>query len=92
MNQNPSKKPFLPRDKPKSWVVLTICILASLLLAAPLAFSGIMFEIEALESFGKLLFLCCWIVGAAMWLVFAARSVAGHYKGIEDCDWRRQVW
>jgi len=52
VNQNNSTKPFLPRDKPKSWIVFIICGLAGLLIAGPLMFSGIMFEIEALEFLG----------------------------------------
>jgi len=92
VNQNTSKKPFLPQDKPKSWIVFIIGILAGLLIAGPLMFSGIFQEIEAFQFLGKLLFTCCWIVAALMWVVFISRSIAGHYKGIEDRDWDEQVW
>ena len=92
MNQNPSKKPFLPRDKPKSWIVFIICGLAGVLIAGPLAIAGILADIQAIKSIGTMLFWCCWIVAAAMWFVYISRSILGHYKSIEDRDWRQQVW
>ena len=92
MNQNTSKNPFLPRDKPKSWILFVISALAGLLIAGPLFFSGIMLEMEALQFLGGLLFWCFWIAGALMWFVFISRSIAGHYKGIGDRDWSEQIW
>ena len=92
MNQTTPKKPFFPKDKPKSWVVFISCILAGLLIAGPLLLSGIVFEIEALEFLGGILFWCCWIMAAAMWLVFILRSIAGHYREIEHRDWSEQIW
>ena len=92
MNQDAPKRPFLPRDKPKSWVIFIICCLTGLLVAGPIAVSGIAFQVEALTSVGTAIFWGCWIVGIAMWIVYISRSIAGHYKSIEDRDWDDQVW
>ena len=87
-----NEKAFLPRNKPKSWVVAIICGLVGVLLAGPLAIAGLGLEIDVLLSAGTTLFWCCWIVGIAMGAVFLSRTIAGHYKGIEDRDWSEQLW
>jgi len=92
MNQTASKEPFLPRDKPRSWIVGIICGLIGVLIAGPLAFAGIAFEISALKEAGTLLFWCCWIVAIAMGAVFLSKTITGRYKSIEARDWSKQVW
>jgi hypothetical protein len=83
---------FLPRDKPKSWIIFVISILAGLLIAGPLAVSGIALEIKILQSAGITLLWVCWVFGGAMWLLYICRSIAGHYKDIGSHDWREQIW
>ena len=92
MNQNDSRKPFFPRDKPKSWVVGLTSILAGLLVAAPLTISGFVFEIKVLEVAGRSLIWCFWTVAVVMWPVYTFRWIAGHYKGISSRDWSEQIW
>ena len=87
-----TSKAFLPRDKPKSWIMFVISILAGLLVAGPLAVSGIALEIETLESAGTTLLWSCCVFGGTMWLLYICRSIAGHYKDIESRDWREQIW
>ena len=92
MNQSASKDPFLPRDKPKSWIVFIVSGLLGVLIAGPIALSGIWFEIEALVSVGRLLLWSCWAVAVSMWIVHFSRSIAGHYKDVGDHDWKDQIW
>jgi hypothetical protein len=92
MNQINSKKPFLPRDKPRSWIVAIICGLIGVLVAGPLAIAGITFEISALKEAGTLLFWCSWMVAISMGAVFLSKTIAGRYKSIEARDWSEQVW
>ena len=92
MNQTTSREPFLPRDKPRSWVVAVICGLIAVLAAGPLAIAGVALEIDALKDAGTLLFWCCWIVAIPMGAVFLVKTLAGRYKDIEERDWNEQVW
>lgn len=92
VDQNADKKSFLPRDKPKSWIVFVISMLVGLLVAGPLAIVGIVFQIGDLESAGRLLFICSWSVGVAMWFVFISHSIRGRYKNIKESNWSEQLW
>jgi hypothetical protein len=92
VSKNGSRKPFFPRDKPKSWVVGTASILAGLLVAAPVMISGFSFQIKVLAAVGQALSWCCWIVAVAMWALFITRLIAGHYKGVASRDWNEQIW
>ena len=92
MNQDDSKKPFLPRDKAISWTITIICGLVAVLIAGPLAISGIVFEVSVLVTAGKLLFWSCWFVGVAMGAVFLSGLLTGRYKDIGDRDWQDQLW
>ena len=90
--QQAGRKPFLPRDKPRSWVLFILCCLTGLLVAGPLLLIGSVFEIRAIESFGRTLFWCCLITAALMWAVFMFRSAAGRYDRIVARDWKDQIW
>ena len=92
VNRNSSSKPFLPRDKPKSWIIFVISGLVGLLLAAPMAICGVVFQVDALRAVGTTLLWCFWAIGATMWLIYIFRSIAGRYKEIEERDWGQQVW
>ncbi len=87
-----SPKTFLPRDKPKSWIVFIVCGLMGLLIAGPVVIIGMTFHLEALRSVGIVLFWFCWAAGGVMWLVYISRLIAGKYKEIAERDWREQIW
>ena len=92
MNPTASRETFLPRDKPKSWVVAIVCGLIGVLVAGPVAMAGIAFEISALKDAGTFLFWCCWVVAIPMGAIFLSKTMAGRYKGIESRNWNEQVW
>ena len=86
-----AKRPFIPRDKPKSFVIFTLAGLAGLgvgLLAFAFAWFG--FQPGYLAATG--LFVVCWVVGALFLLLFAIQSIAGGYKDIQPKSWREQKW
>lgn len=84
-------KPFIPRDKPKSWVVGILAGLVGLavgLCGLIAAWAGI----NWLESLAIFSFTVCWLVFAAMWFVFAFGQITGRYKNIQPKEWSEQLW
>jgi hypothetical protein len=85
------KRPFIPRDKPKSFVVFTLAGftgLAAGLLAFALGWAG--FDIAF--AIARALFVVCWFVGALFLLVFFVQTILGVYKDLEPKPWREQKW
>ena len=62
------------------------------MIAAPVTIVGVFAEIHALEFVGKVLFWLFWVTAGIMCAVYITRSISGHYKGIEENDWGRQLW
>jgi len=85
------KKPFIPRDKPKSWVVF---VLSALL--------GLAFGLGAFAAasygwpFGKAIFIAgfaaCWAVGALAGLTCGIGMATRRYRNLQEKPWREQVW
>lgn len=86
------KKPFFPKDKPKSWVVAVSAVLCGLLVGAPLTVLGIVAELSALEVLGRVVFVCSWAIGFASGLFFNIRLWTGRYRGLDEREWHEQVW
>lgn len=87
-----STKPFIPKDKPKSWVVFTISTLAALLIAAPIAVAGIYLQLKPLESFGIILIVLCMLISIPSWLVFMTGILKGKYRNLGEQNWGEQPW
>ena len=62
------------------------------MVAGPATILGIVLQVEVLEMAGRYLFVCCWVVGIAMWLVYIYRLTTGFYKQIQEREWTDQVW
>ncbi len=92
MNIEKDKKPFIPRDKPKSWVIGILSGLCGLLIAGPLMFLGYFLKLKFLRYVGISLFMGCWFTFALMWLLFVLRLLLRKYKKIIDKEWQDQVW
>ena len=86
-----SKKPFIPKDKPKSWV---IGILAGLIGMAVglVAFLFSWLELRLLVYVCAFIFLCCWVVGAINIILFNFKLFTGKYRDLKSEDWENQVW
>jgi hypothetical protein len=87
-----SKKPFIPRNKPKSWVIGVLAGLSGLLFAAPVLVVGSYFGFHFLYYIGKFLFLTCWFIFALMWVLGFVQLIRGKYRNIGEKDWEDQVW
>ena len=86
------KKPFIPRDKPKSWCIGIISGLVGLLVAGPIMFAGAYLNFGFAKFVGMFIFVVCVLVFFLMWLVFMVGLASGKYKLVEDKNWKEQVW
>jgi len=85
------KRAFIPKDKPKSWVIFVLATLIGLgvgLIGALLMWGGF----PTLAYAAMALFVACWLVAASAWVVFAVGSVSGAYKNLSPKPWSEQKW
>ncbi len=80
---------FVPRNKPKSWVVFQLAfligIVASLLIfLAPIP--------SGRGSVLHTLFLAAWAVALVAAVVYAHGFFSGRYRSLQPRAWREQVW
>jgi hypothetical protein len=87
-----SKRPFIPRDKPKSWVIGILAGLCGFFIASPIVLVGHFLAIEILKSFGTILFFTFIIIMMVMLMIFFVDMVSGHHRNIKNRDWKDQVW
>ena len=87
-----NKKPFIPKDKPKSWILGIISALIALLIIGPILFIGAYLGNEFIKGIGYLLFISCWLVFTVTWLIFIVGLISGKYKNIEEKKWADQLW
>lgn len=84
-------KPFIPRDKPKSWVV-GIC---AGLIGMAIGLVGFLFSwlgIKIIKDIAIGLFITCWATFAISWLVFIFRLISGRYSNLQPKPWSEQIW
>ena len=81
-------RPFIPRDKPESWVVFFSALLVALLVFGPLVFlaEGWLYRV------GSVGFIACWVVAASMWVVYRIGTGTGRHNKLEPRPWKDQVW
>ena len=87
-----NKKPFFPKDKPKSWVVGVSSGLLALLVAGPIVMLGIYLEAALLKNFGITIFVLCWAAFMLSWVIFAVNGLSGKYRDIKEKEWNEQIW
>lgn len=86
------KRPFVPRNKPKSWCIGIISGMVGLLIAGPIMFAGEYLNVGLVKPFGIFIFVGCILTFFLMWLVFMIGLASGKYGVVEDKDWKEQVW
>jgi len=85
-------QPFIPRDKPKSWVLFICAGLIVLLVFAPIIGLGIFFEASWVRGLGMFGFFMCWCVMAVAGVISAVGNISGRYRNLSAKDWKDQVW
>ena len=84
-------RPFIPRDKPRWWVIFILACLVGLgvgLLAFTAAWFGLTWVSRQLVPIS----LACWATAAVSWFGFMFGMVTGRYRNLEDRPWKEQVW
>ena len=87
-----TKEPFIPRDKPKSWVLGVFSGLFGLLVAGPILFIGAYFEYSFIKGFGITIFIICWFTFAVSWAYFVVGMLSGKYRNLQEQEWSKQLW
>jgi len=89
---NLNKIRLIPKDKPKSWVIMLLSCLKGLFVAIPVMLIGYYLKYETLLGVGMFIYAACWLIFAAMWIVYIIGSAKGKYYNVEERDWFDQVW
>ena len=84
-------KPFIPRDKPRSWVVF-ICSGLLGMAVGVVGFGFAWLGIKIIQAIAIALFILCWVICAISWLVFIFSLVSGRYSNLQPKSWSEQVW
>jgi len=84
-------KPFIPLNKPRSWVIyICACLLGIALGLLGFIFTWLGFKVAAI--FLIALFVLSWVISFISWLVFISGLISGRYINIQHKQWSEQVW
>lgn len=89
---NKTKEQFIPRDKPKSWVLGILSVLVGLLVVSPIIFIGAYFNFKFIQYISMGLFVLFWLTFAISWLVFGIGLFGGKYRNLQKQEWSKQLW
>ncbi len=92
MNIEKTRRPFIPRNKPKSWVLMILAVLTGLFVAAPIMLAGHYLHLGFIKGLGTFLFGFCVITFFLMWGIGLVKALTGKYRCIEERDWKDQTW
>jgi len=85
------KKPFIPRNKPKSWVIGVLSCLIGLGFGLLTLTAGWL-EIILLSKLGYILFLINMFICFPAMLIFNIKNFSGQYLNLSSKDWKDQDW
>lgn len=85
------KRPFIPTDKPKSWVLFILACLTGIAIGL-IAFIAAYNELNVVAKIVSPFFFICWLIAAVNWFIFMFGLLTGRYKKIEHRSWNEQVW
>jgi len=84
-------KPFIPLNKPRSWVIfICTCLLGIALGLLGFISTWLGFKVVAVLLIA--LFVLSWVIGFISWLVFISGLISGRYINIQHKQWSEQVW
>ena len=84
-------KPFIPRNKPRSFVVFVLAVLFGLGFGL-VAFVSASQGWAGLKAFCVGGFALCWVVAAAAGITCGIGMLTGKYEHLSERPWRDQVW
>ena len=92
MSIEKTRRPFIPRNKPKSWVLAILAVLTGLFVAVPIMLAGHYLHLGFIKGLGTFVFCFCVITFFCMWVIGLVKMLAGKYRCIEERDWKDQMW
>jgi CHASE2 domain-containing sensor protein len=84
-------RPFIPRNKPRFWVIGVLAGLAGLGFGV-LAFCAAWLGVSILKACFMAAFIACWAIFVVAWFGCLSGFISGRYRGLSDKPWRDQVW
>ena len=85
------RKPFIPRDKPKFWVFMTLACLCGLGFGV-FVFAASWLEVLWLSRLMTVLLVSCCLVGFICGVGFTLKLARGRYQSLEERPWSEQEW
>ena len=85
------KRPFIPNDKPRFWVLFVLAGLSGMAVGL-VGFGAAWFELRWLALPMMFLFVCCWLVAAISWFGYVFGFLTGRYRNLSSRPWAEQVW
>jgi len=85
------KRPFIPQDKPKFWVIGVLLGLFGLAFGL-VGLVGAWFGISILRWLGVFVMASCVAVFFVCWVGAFVGSVGGKHRNIQAKPWSEQVW
>ncbi len=85
------RKSFIPRDKPKSWVVFVVSALLGLAFGLS-AFAAAAYDLPIVKAIFIAGFVACWAVVAVAGVTCGIGMATGRYADLQERPWQDQVW
>jgi hypothetical protein len=84
-------EPFIPRDKPKFFVIGVLAGLSGLATGIA-AFVASVYEVAVIKSVLLAVVFLCWLIVAGSFIGFFVGTVTGKYRAMESKPWKDQIW
>ncbi len=88
---NNKRKPFIPKNLPKSLVISYLSLLIGLGFGVIGFISGFL-DLIVIKNICAITFICSVIVFLVSYIFHTERTVRGKYSNIESKDWKDQIW
>ena len=85
------RKSFIPRDKPKSWVVFVLSALLCLAFGL-CTFAAAAYDLTIVKVIFIAGFVACWTVAAVAGITCGIGMAIGRYADLQERPWQDQVW
>lgn len=86
------RKPFFPRDKPKSWVLFISSVLIGILVLTPSILIAHFVGLNVVVEIIKFVLLAMGGFGFVMGIVFNYKLLRGKYRNLSSRPWSDQEW
>ena len=85
------RKPFIPRDQPKFWVLFIVSCLCALG-AGLLVIAAASLGLHTVSRLVTVLLMFFSVAAAIFWLGFSVNTIRGRYLNLRERPWTEQQW